>query len=131
MDIKRAGSDITLIAVSRMVHVALEAATELEKEGVDAEVVDPRTLSPLDEDTLVASVQKTSRCVVVDEGYQRYGITAEIASIVAEKAFGELAAPVLRLGARDVPIPFSPVLEDQTIPSPADVIDLARQLMRY
>lgn len=128
-DVKRSGTDVTVIATSSMVHVALEAADGLAHEGIAAEVIDPRTLTPLDEETLIHSVKKTSRCIVVDEGYQRFGATAEIAAVVGEKAFYYLDAPVHRIGAMDVPIPFSPALEDQTIPSPETVMTVARKLM--
>jgi len=125
-DIKRAGNDITLIATSSMIYVALDAATELAGQGIEAEVIDPRTLTPLDETTLVESVKKTSRCIVIDEGYQRFGVTAEIAAMIAEKAFHYLEAPVRRIGAMDVPLPFAPVLEDQTIPTSTNVVGVAR-----
>jgi len=127
--VRRTGTDITLIATSSMVQVALDAAEELAPLGIDAEVIDPRTLTPLDEEALVDSVKKTSRCIVIDEGFQRFGATAEIASVVAQKAFYHLEAPVHRLGAMDVPVPFSPVLENQTIPSAAAVVKIARQLV--
>jgi pyruvate dehydrogenase E1 component beta subunit len=127
-DVKRIGSDITLIATSSMVQVALAAATMLEEVGVSAEVVDPRTTTPLDRETLIESVKKTSRAIVIDEGYQQYGVTAEIAAVVAEGAFYHLDAPVKRLGAADVAIPFSPPLEDATVPTERDVVDLARSL---
>ena len=129
-DVKREGTDITLVGTSSMVQVALEAATMLESIGVSAEVVDPRTLWPLDEDTLVRSVQKTSRCIVIDEGYGRYGVTGELASVIAEKAFYELDGPVRRIGAMHVPIPFSPPLEDATVPTGQQVFDLARTMCR-
>ena len=116
-DIKREGSDITIIATSSMVQVALGAASLLEESGISAEVVDPRTLWPLDEKTLVESAKKTSRVIVVDEGYGRYGVTAEIASVIQENAFFDLEAPVKRMGAMHVPIPFSPPLEDVTVPN--------------
>jgi pyruvate dehydrogenase E1 component beta subunit len=128
--VKRQGTDITIIATSSMVHVALEAAERLAEDGISAEVVDPRTLTPLDEETLVDSVKKTSRCIVVDEGYQRFGATAEIASVIASKAFYHLDAPVERIGAMDVPIPFAPSLEDQTIPDADRIIEGARRLMK-
>src|SRR5206468_7502512 len=96
--------------------------------GIDAEVVDPRTLWPLDEQTLIDSVRKTSRCIVIDEGYARYGITGELASVIAEGAFYDLDGPVRRLGAMHVPIPFSPPLEDATVPSEQAVFELAREL---
>jgi pyruvate/2-oxoglutarate/acetoin dehydrogenase E1 component len=127
-DIKREGSDITLVATSSMVQVALGAASLLEEIGLSAEVVDPRTMWPLDERTLIESVKKTSRALVVDEGYGRYGVTAELASVIAEGAFYNLEAPVKRLGAMQVPIPFSPPLEDATVPTERSVFDLAREL---
>jgi pyruvate dehydrogenase E1 component beta subunit len=102
-DIKREGRDISLVATSSMVQVALGAAAMLEEIGVDAEVVDPRTTWPLDETTLIESVRKTSRCIVIDEGYYRYGVTGEIASVIAEGAFYDLDGPVRRIGARHVP----------------------------
>ena len=128
-DVKREGSDITLIALSSMVQVALGAAKMLEEVGISAEVVDPRTTWPLDEKTLVESVRKTSRCIVIDEGYFRYGVTGELASIIQEQAFFDLDGPVRRLGAMHVPIPFSPSLEDVTVPSDRQVFDLARQMV--
>ncbi|MGA3350251.1 MAG: alpha-ketoacid dehydrogenase subunit beta [Candidatus Sulfotelmatobacter sp.] len=129
-DIKRIGRDITLIATSSMVQVALGAATLLEEIGVSAEVVDPRTMWPLDEKTLIDSVKKTSRAIVLDEGYERYGVTAELASVIATGAFYDLDAPVKRMGAMHVPIPFSPPLEDATVPTEQTVFDAARTLCR-
>ncbi len=127
-DVKRAGEDVTLVATSSMVRVCLEAAELLQADGISAEVVDPRTLSPLDEDTLVRSAEKTGRAIVVDEGHRRYGITAELASVIAERAFYHLDAPVKRLGALDVPVPFSPPLEDETVPTPEAVAAAAAEL---
>jgi pyruvate/2-oxoglutarate/acetoin dehydrogenase E1 component len=127
-DVKREGRDITLVGTSSMVQVALGAAAMLEEIGVSAEVVDPRTTWPLDEKTLVESAKKTSRCIVIDEGYFRYGVTGEIASVIAEGAFYDLDGPVRRIGAKHVPIPFSPPLEDATVPTERDVFDLARQM---
>lgn len=127
-DVKRPGTDVTIVATSSMVAVALRAAEILDAEGISAEVIDPRTTVPLDAQTLVESAKKTSRAVVVDEGYQRYGVTAEIASVIAEGAFHYLDAPVKRLGAMDVPVPFSPVLEDVTVPTPESVAAAARTL---
>ena len=129
-DVKREGRDITLIGTSSMVQVALGAALLLEKEGISAEVVDPRTTSPLDEATLLESVRKTGRVIVIDEGYERYGITAEIAAVISEKAFYDLDAPVKRMGAMNVPIPFSPPLEDATVPTELTVVAAARNLCR-
>jgi pyruvate dehydrogenase E1 component beta subunit len=111
-----------------MVQVGLGAAALLDKAGISAEVVDPRTTWPLDEKTLVESVRKTSRAIVVDEGYGRYGVTGEIASVIAEGAFYDLEAPVKRMGAMHVPIPFSPPLEDLTVPTEQTVFEAARAL---
>jgi pyruvate dehydrogenase E1 component beta subunit len=127
-DVKREGVDITLVGTSSMVQVALGAAALLEEIGVSAEVVDPRTLWPLDEETLIASVKKTSRCIVIDEGYARYGVTGELASVIAEGAFYDLDGPVRRIGAMHVPIPFSPPLEDATVPTERQVFELARTM---
>ena len=127
-DIKREGTDITIVGTSSMVQVALEAAERLAEIGISAEVVDPRTTLPLDKQTLIESVKKTSRAIVVDEGYEGYGVTAEIASVIADGAFYYLDAPVKRMGAMDVPIPFSPVLEDLTIPTAEAVVEMAKIL---
>ncbi len=127
-DIKRAGTDITIVATSSMVHVALSAAERLIQAGISAEVIDVRTTAPLDKQTIIESAKKTSRAIVVDEGYEGYGVTAEIASVIAEGAFYYLDAPVRRMGAMDVPVPFSPVLEDQTVPTPEAVVEVARTL---
>jgi len=129
-DVKRAGEDITIVAISSMVLVALEAAELLAAEGISAEVVDPRTTVPLDVEAIVRSVKKTSRAIVVDEGYQSYGVTAEIAAVISDGAFFYLDAPVKRMGAMDVPVPFSPVLEDLTVPTAATVAAEARRLCR-
>jgi len=127
-DIKREGEDITLVATSSMVQVALGAAVLLQEIGISAEVVDPRTTWPLDEKTLIESAKKTSRVIVIDEGYGRYGVTGEIASTIAEGAFYSLEAPVKRMGAMHVPIPFSPPLEDVTVPTEQTVFEAARAL---
>jgi pyruvate dehydrogenase E1 component beta subunit len=128
-DVKRVGKDITIVATSSMVHVALGAAEMLSKQGIDAEVIDPRTLFPLDSETLIASAKKTSRAIVVDEGYRRYGITGELASAIADGAFYYLDAPVRRIAAMDVPVPFSPPLEDATIPNEELIVKTAVELM--
>ncbi len=127
-DIKRPGTDITIVATSSMVYVALKAAEMLAAIDISAEVIDPRTTVPLDADTLIESAKKTSRAIVVDEGYHSYGVTGEIASIIADGAFYHLDAPVKRMGAMDVPIPFSPVLEDQTVPTAAALFEMAKTL---
>src|SRR5436189_915812 len=127
-DVKRTGTDVTIVATSSMVQVALGAARMLEEFDISAEVIDPRTVWPLDEKALIASAKKTSRVIVVDEGYGRYGVTAEIASVIAEGAFFDLEAPVKRIGAMHVPIPFSPPLEDATVPNEQTVFEAAKAL---
>ena len=122
--IEREGDDLTIVATSSMVSAALEAAEKLAGHGLQAEVIDPRTLVPLDKETLVASVRKTGYAVVVDEGVERFGATAELASLLNSEAFDWLDAPVLRIGAADVPIPFSPTLELPTIPSEERIVEV-------
>jgi pyruvate/2-oxoglutarate/acetoin dehydrogenase E1 component len=127
-DIKRVGTDVTIVATSSMVQVALGAAKLLEEIGLSAEVIDPRTTHPLDKRTLIESAKKTSHAIVVDEGYERYGVTAEMASVIADGAFYYLDAPVKRIGAMDVPVPFSPPLEDATVPTDKSVFEAAKAL---
>ncbi len=127
-DIKRAGTDITLVATSSMVQVALAAADKLTSAGISAEVIDPRTTVPLDKHTLIESAKKTGRVIVLDEGYQSYGVTAELAAVIADGAFYYLDAPVKRMGAMDVPVPFSPALEELTVPTPDKVMEMAKTL---
>jgi pyruvate/2-oxoglutarate/acetoin dehydrogenase E1 component len=129
-NILKAGRDITFVATSSMVQVAQKAAAILSAEGIEAEIIDPRTIVPLDEETIIESVRKTSRAIVIDEGHQSFGVTAEIAARIAEKAFYHLDAPVQRMGAMDVPIPFSPALEDLTVPTPDGVADRARRVLK-
>jgi len=126
----RQGTDVTLIGTSSMRQVCEKAAGILAAEGISAEVIDPRTIVPLDEETILNSVRKTSRAIVVDEGYQSFGVTAEIAARISEKAFYHLDAPVIRMGAMDVPVPFSPSLEDLTVPTPERVAEAARKICR-
>ena len=123
------GNQITLIGTSSMRQVCEEAASILGKENISVEVIDPRTLVPLDENTILKSAKKTGRVLVVDEGHQNFGVTAEIASRISEKAFYYLDAPVIRMGAMDVPVPFSPVLEDITVPTAEKVASNARKLV--
>jgi pyruvate/2-oxoglutarate/acetoin dehydrogenase E1 component len=127
-DIKLKGNDITLVATSSMVQVALGAADKLKEIGISAEVIDPRTTWPLDKQTMIDSARKTSRVIVIDEGYEQYGVTAELASVIADGAFYYLDAPVKRMGAMNVPIPFSPVLEDLTVPTEETVFQMAKSL---
>jgi acetoin:2,6-dichlorophenolindophenol oxidoreductase subunit beta len=129
-DVKRLGRDITLVATSSMVQVALGAAILLEPAGISAEVVDPRTTWPLDERTIIESAKKTSRAIVLDEGYGRYGVASEIAAVIAEGAFYDLDAPVARMGAMHVPIPFSPPLEDRTVPTEETVFNRAKAMCK-
>jgi acetoin:2,6-dichlorophenolindophenol oxidoreductase subunit beta len=127
--IHREGRHATVVCTSSMLYPALEAADELAKEGVELEVIDPRSLSPLDDATLIASARKTGHCLVVDEGYQSYGVTGEIAARITEGAFDYLDEPVRRLGALDVPVPFAPSLEDLTIPSTARIVEIVREML--
>ncbi|MDI6823086.1 MAG: alpha-ketoacid dehydrogenase subunit beta [Bacillota bacterium] len=127
-DIKRVGSDVTVVATGLMVHRTLEAAEILASEGVDVEVVDPRTLKPLDVDAILGSVRKTGHLVIVHEACRTAGPGAEIAALVAEQAVEYLDGPVKRVAGWDVPIPFSPVLEKAVVPSVEDVVRAVREL---
>jgi len=121
--VHREGKDVTVVATGRLVHEALAAGKDAEEQGVSVEVVDPRTLLPLDEETIVESVKKTNRCVVAHEAVTRMGFGAEVAAIVQEKAFDWLDAPVERVGARFAPIPFAPVMEEYVVPHANDVLE--------
>lgn len=127
--ISRKGKDCTIVAYSRMTHVALEAAAKLEKEGISVEVVDLRSLRPLDEDLIVASVRKTHRCVVVHEGWPYGGVGAEIADRVQRLAFDWLDAPILRITTLDVPMPYNAKLEQMCMPQPDRVIQAVQRLV--
>lgn len=128
-DIKRAGSDLTIVAVGKQVHTALEAAEQLARKGIETEVVDPRSLSPLDEDAILGSVQKTNRLIVIDEANPRCSIATDIAALVADKGFDSLDAPIKRITAPHTPVPFSPVLEDLYLPTPQKVIQVVSELL--
>lgn len=129
-EIRRPGRDVTIVATSIMVHRSLDAAAELEKEGIDAEVIDLRTIRPIDRETLIASVKKTSRLICVYEGVKTMGIGAEISAIVSEsEAFDYLDAPIVRLGGADCPMPYNPDLERAAVPQIPDIIELARRLV--
>ena len=121
--IHREGDDVTVVAIGRLVHDALEAADEAARNGISVEVLDPRTLLPLDERSLVASVKKTNRCVVAHEAVTRMGFGAEIAAIVQHQAFDWLDAPVERVGAKFAPMPFAPVMEQHVVPQVQDLLD--------
>jgi acetoin:2,6-dichlorophenolindophenol oxidoreductase subunit beta len=128
-DVKREGTDVTIVAISRMVHQALAAAEALEQQGISAEVIDPRTLSPLDEDTILNSVAKTHRLVIVDEDNPRCSMATDIAALAADRAFTELDAPIKRVTAPHTPVPFSPPLEQYYIPSPERVVETITAIM--
>lgn len=128
-DIKREGTDVTIVATSHAVRRALEAAEELAGLGISAEVVDPRTLVPMDHDAIITSVAKTGRLVVVDEGHRSAGVGAEIAATVAERAFDALRKPIRRVATLDVPIPFSPPLERFVEPTAAKIVAVAMDLV--
>jgi pyruvate/2-oxoglutarate/acetoin dehydrogenase E1 component len=127
----REGDDVTIVAIGRMVHVAQQAADELAKEGIHAEVIDPRTTSPLDEDTILDSVANTGRLVIIDESHPRCNVGTDIAALVGQKAFGDLKAPVTMVSGPHVPVPFSDALEDLYIPNPARVKAATKEVLEY
>jgi pyruvate dehydrogenase E1 component beta subunit len=126
--IKRSGKDATVVAIGAMVSQTLKVAEKLAKEGISVEVIDPRTLIPLDAETVLSSVQKTNRAIIVDEGHMRGGAAADISAIIAEKGFDFLDAPIKRVTALDVPIPFSPPLEKAAIPDAARIEAAIREV---
>lgn len=128
-DIKREGKDVTVVAIALTVHEALAAAETLDKQGVSIEVVDPRTLVPLDKETIINSVKKTGRLVIFDEESKTGSAAAEIAAIVADEAFDYMDAPIKRVCAPDTPVPYSPVLEDFWLPDQKDLIEAVRGLV--
>ncbi len=129
-DVKQAGTDVTIVATGLMVGRALSAAQKLQSEGISVEVVDPRTLLPLDKDTILDSVKKTHRLVIVHEEVQFAGSGAEISAMVAEEAIGYLDAPIIRVGGPFCPVPFSPLLEEEFIPSEGRIIDAVKTVMK-
>ncbi len=128
-DVKRSGKDVTIIAWSKMVHVALEAANMLAQEGIEAEVIDPRTLRPLDEQLLLTSVEKTNRCVIVEEGWPYAGVGAEIAHRIYLHGFDHLDAPILRVTGEDVPMPYAKNLEHEVTPSAPKVVAAVKKVL--
>lgn len=128
-DIKREGNDVTVIATLYMVHKALAAAEELEKQGISVEIVDPRTLVPLDKQTILDSVKKTGRAVIVTEDCKTAGVSAEIAAIIAEEAIDYLDAPIRRVAEPDTPVPFSPPLEQYVIPDEKRIINFVKEVV--
>jgi pyruvate/2-oxoglutarate/acetoin dehydrogenase E1 component len=127
-DIKREGEDVTIVATLYMVHKALNAAEELEQEGISVEVVDPRTLTPLDKQAIIKSVKKTGRIVIVSEDCKTAGVSAEIAAVIAEDALDFLDAPIKRLAEPDTPIPFSPPLEQYVIPNEKTIVKAVKEI---
>ena len=123
----REGSDVTVVAIGRMVPEALQAADDAEQEGISVEVVDPRTLLPLDEETLIASVKKTTRCVTAHEAVTRGGFGAEVAAVIQQGAFDYLDAPIERVGAKFAPLPFAPAMEQWVVPHAADVLEAVKR----
>ncbi|NOY60791.1 MAG: alpha-ketoacid dehydrogenase subunit beta, partial [Calditrichaeota bacterium] len=128
-DIKREGKDVTIVAWSKMIHVALEAANVLAREGIEAEVIDPRTLRPLDEQILITSVEKTNRCVIVEEGWPYASVGSEIAHRITLNAFDALDAPVIKVSGEDVPMPYAANLEKAVIPNAQKVIAAAKKVL--
>jgi len=128
-DVKRAGKDVTIFAYSKMVLESLTAADRLAEEGIDAEVIDLRSIKPLDVDTMVRSVRKTGKVICVSEGCKTNGVASELVSVIQEHAFDYLDAPVRRVCAADVPIPMSPALEAVTVPSAGDIVQAAKELL--
>jgi pyruvate/2-oxoglutarate/acetoin dehydrogenase E1 component len=128
-EVKKEGSDVTIVATLYMVHKALNAAKLLEKQGASAEVVDPRTLTPLDHQAIVNSVRKTGRVVIVSEDCKTAGVSAEIAAIVAEEALDYLDAPIKRVAEPDTPVPFSPTLEQYVIPDEKAIIKAVKEVI--
>jgi pyruvate dehydrogenase E1 component beta subunit len=126
--VRREGTDVTLVAHSRMVKFALEAAEELASQGIEAEVIDLRTLRPLDTATVIESVKKTNRIVTCEEGWRFFGVGAEIASAVTEEAFDYLDAPPLRVAQKDVPLPYAANLEKLSLPNTADIVEAAKKV---
>ncbi|KAB2495368.1 alpha-ketoacid dehydrogenase subunit beta [Priestia endophytica] len=128
-DIKREGSDLTIVAIGKQVGTALTAAAQLSKRGIEAEVVDPRSLSPLDSATILSSVEKTNRLIVVDEAGPRCSVATDIAALVADEAFDMLDAPIKRITGPHTPVPFSPPLEDEYLPTPEKIIKVVSELI--
>jgi pyruvate/2-oxoglutarate/acetoin dehydrogenase E1 component len=128
-DVKREGADVTIVATLYMVHKALNAAKQLEKEGVDAEVFDPRTLAPLDKQAIIKSVKKTGRLVIVSEDCKTAGVSAEIAAMVTEEAIDYLDASIKRVAEPDTPIPFSPPLEQYVIPDEKAIMKAVKKVV--
>jgi pyruvate/2-oxoglutarate/acetoin dehydrogenase E1 component len=128
-DVKREGSDLTIVAIGKQVQTALTAAEQLSTKGIEVEVVDPRSISPLDEETILASVEKTNRLIVIDEANPRCNVATDIAALVADKGFDFLDAPIKRITAPHTPVPFSPPLEDLYLPTPQKVVAAVSEML--
>jgi pyruvate/2-oxoglutarate/acetoin dehydrogenase E1 component len=129
--VRRPGRDLTIVSYAAMAHTSMDAAVELAKEGIEAEVIDLRTLLPLDKDTVLNSVKKTNKLLVVHEDTRTGGIAGEIAALVFEGAFDDLDGPVARVTALDTPVPYSPPLEERFLPNTEKVVAAARELAKY
>src|SRR3989442_305023 len=129
--VRREGKHLTILSYAAMMHTSLEAAEALAKEGIEAEVIDLRTLLPLDEETILTSVKKTNKCLVVHEDTKTGGIAGEIAAILCEKAFGDLDGPLMRVTSLDTPVPYAPTLEEHFLPNAKKVFAAAKELARY
>jgi len=130
-EIRREGNDLTIVATSIMVHKSLEAARELEQEDISVEVIDLRTIRPMDREAVIASVRKTSRLLCVYEGVKTLGVGAEVSAMIAEsEAFDYLDAPIMRLGGAETPIPYNPELEKAAVPQVPDIVKAARDLVK-
>ena len=130
-EVKRTGKDISIFTYGAMVHLAMEAASTLEKEGLELEIVDLRTLRPLDKECILESVKKTNKVILLHEDTRTGGISGEIAAIIAEEAFEYLDGPIMRITAPDTPVPYSPPLEEFFLPKTSDIVRVARQLAAY
>jgi len=129
--VRREGRDLTIVSYAAMLHTSLEAAADLDKEGIDAEVIDLRTLLPLDRETILASVRKTNKLLVVHEDTRTGGLAGEIAAVVTESAFEDLDGPIRRVTSLDTPVPYAPSLEEYFLPNAQKVFHAAKELARY
>ena len=129
--VRREGKHLTILSYAAMMYTSLEAAEALAKEGIEAEVIDLRTLLPLDEETILNSVKKTNKCLVVHEDTKTGGIAGEIAAILCEKAFSDLDGPLMRVTSLDTPVPYAPPLEDHFLPNAKNIFSAAKELARY
>jgi pyruvate dehydrogenase E1 component beta subunit len=127
--VKREGKDITIVAWSFMVSKAMDASKDLEKQGISCEVIDLRTVSPLDEETILKSVAKTNRLLIVQEGYRHSSVATDVSALVAEKGFDNLDAPITLITAKDFPIPFAPIMENYVLPQTQDIVERVKQIL--